>query len=98
MTSLAYGETVTPPRTCSSVLPSGSRMSAGATPAGGEITFTEPVASALVCRVFGGKLPWASPSWLPKQVYQGMFRPTAVNGRREASSSLGIVGKPYSLR
>ena len=73
-------------------------MSAGATPGGGEITFTEPVAIALVCRVFGGKLPCASPSWLPKQVYQGMFRPTASNGRREASSSFGMVGKPYWLR
>ena len=69
---MAYGDTVTPPITCSSVLPSGSSRSAGATPAGGEITLTGPVASALVCRVFGGKLPWASPSWLPKQVYQGM--------------------------
>ena len=73
-------------------------MSAGDTPAGGEITLMLPVASGSVGMVFVGKLPCESPSWLPKQVYQGMFRPAAVNGRRAASSSLGIVGNPYSPR
>ncbi len=98
LTCFAYGETTSPPRTWSSVLPSGSRMSAGPTPAGGEITLTLPVARAPLWVVFGGKLPCARPSWLPKQVYQGILSPTAVNGRRAASSSFGIVGNPNSLR
>ena len=58
------------------------------------MTFRCPVATAFSCSVDAGKLPCTSSSWLPKAVYHGMPMPLAVNGRRAASSSPGIVGKP----
>ena len=72
--------------------------SAGDMPAGRFTSLSGPVATASSCSVFGGKLPWASPSWLPNAVYQGIARPAAANGRRAASSSPGTRGKPRCAR
>ena len=66
------------------------------TPGGRSMIFVDPVAIWATSGL-EGTLPWTRPSWLPKTDSQGMPRPRAPNGRRQASSSPGTRGKPYRL-
>ena len=73
-------------------------MSLWVTPGDTVITLTAPRESRSSWVVAFGKLPWIRPSWLPNTVYQGMSRPSAVNGCRQVFSRPGTVGNPWSLR
>ena len=47
--------------------------------AGDGNTFRQPVAIARKRSMLAGALPCMSPSWLPRAMYHGTFRPSAVN-------------------
>ena len=61
---------------------------AGSSAADGK-TFRQPVAIERKRSVLAGALPWISPSWLPRAMYHGTFRPSAVNAFCARSSSPG---------